>query len=292
MTTNTPDVNSTDLSSPKVPECALFDKKRINSVNNIIRNIVSQDWNFTDYINGKGLYNLHPYPAKFISQIPRKIIEYLEIPKTALIFDPFCGSGTSIIAAKELGYKTFGVDLNPIATLITKVATYALPSQFEENFTSLKKRYKTQVIEKLPYIPNIDHWFKKEIQMEIEKIYQSILQDSSLEIQNIFFLALSSIIVKISNQESDTRYAAVEKNIGGQDVFPLFLRMVESYEEILKQNNNFPLAKILTSDSLSLNDSYFDKEVGLTITSPPYPNAYEYWLYHKYRMYWLRFDPL
>jgi hypothetical protein len=34
------------------------------TVNNIIRNIVSQDWNFTDCINGKDLYNLHPYPAK------------------------------------------------------------------------------------------------------------------------------------------------------------------------------------------------------------------------------------
>ena len=30
----------------------------------------------------------------------------------------------------------------------------------------------------------------------------------------------------------------------------------------------------------------------MVITSPPYPNAYEYWLYHKYRMYWLGFDPL
>ena len=28
------------------------------------------------------------------------------------------------------------------------------------------------------------------------------------------------------------------------------------------------------------------------ITSPPYPNAYEYWLYHKYRMYWLGYDPI
>jgi site-specific DNA-methyltransferase (cytosine-N4-specific) len=32
--------------------------------------------------------------------------------------------------------------------------------------------------------------------------------------------------------------------------------------------------------------------VGLVITSPPYPNAYEYWLYHKYRMYWLGMDPI
>jgi hypothetical protein len=32
--------------------------------------------------------------------------------------------------------------------------------------------------------------------------------------------------------------------------------------------------------------------VAAAIFSPPYPNAYEYWLYHKYRMYWLGFDPI
>ena len=32
--------------------------------------------------------------------------------------------------------------------------------------------------------------------------------------------------------------------------------------------------------------------VAASIFSPPYPNAYEYWLYHKYRMYWLGYDPI
>jgi len=34
------------------------------------------------------------------------------------------------------------------------------------------------------------------------------------------------------------------------------------------------------------------RNIGLVVTSPPYPNAYEYWLYHKYRMYWLDMDPI
>lgn len=34
------------------------------------------------------------------------------------------------------------------------------------------------------------------------------------------------------------------------------------------------------------------RPIGLVVTSPPYPNAYEYWLYHKYRMWWLGYDPL
>ncbi|MCJ7529937.1 MAG: hypothetical protein MUO64_02745, partial [Anaerolineales bacterium] len=29
----------------------------------------------------------------------------------------------------------------------------------------------------------------------------------------------------------------------------------------------------------------------LAVTSPPYPNAYDYHLYHKYRLFWLDMDP-
>src|SRR5690606_35409315 len=51
-------------------------------------------------------------------------------------------------------------------------------------------------------------------------------------------------------------------------------------------------SKIINKNSLLLNKKDFNKKVGLIITSPPYPNAYEYWLYHKYRMWWLGYDPI
>src|SRR6185437_6981584 len=35
-----------------------------------------------------------------------------------------------------------------------------------------------------------------------------------------------------------------------------------------------------------------DASLDSAVFSPPYPNAYEYWLYHKYRMYWLDHDPI
>jgi site-specific DNA-methyltransferase (cytosine-N4-specific) len=60
----------------------------------------------------------------------------------------------------------------------------------------------------------------------------------------------------------------------------------------LRYEENVPKATVITTDSLVIQPHIFYKKIGLTITSPPYPNAYEYWLYHKYRMYWLRYDPL
>jgi len=50
--------------------------------------------------------------------------------------------------------------------------------------------------------------------------------------------------------------------------------------------------KIINKDILKINPKEVGFRVGAIITSPPYPNAYEYWLYHKYRMWWLGFDPL
>ncbi len=49
---------------------------------------------------------------------------------------------------------------------------------------------------------------------------------------------------------------------------------------------------ILNRDILGIEPSDLRGPFDLVITSPPYPNAYEYWLYHKYRMYWLGYDPL
>jgi DNA modification methylase len=50
--------------------------------------------------------------------------------------------------------------------------------------------------------------------------------------------------------------------------------------------------KVINKDVLKVRSEDIGCPVSLVVTSPPYPNAYEYWLYHKYRMYWLGMDPL
>ena len=53
-----------------------------------------------------------------------------------------------------------------------------------------------------------------------------------------------------------------------------------------------PKPQVIQADTLKVDPTAIGMPVGMVITSPPYPNAYEYWLYHKYRMWWLGFDPL
>jgi site-specific DNA-methyltransferase (cytosine-N4-specific) len=110
-------------------------------------------------------------------------------------------------------------------------------------------------------------------------------------------VAFSSFVVRVSNQESDTRYAAVEKRLSAEDIWPIFMRAVQIVDAAVLQPfavalKLVPKIRLLTQNILATRPEDIGEPVGLVITSPPYPNAYEYWLYHKYRMYWLGMDPI
>lgn len=252
------------------------------------------DWNFTN-ASQDSLASIHPYPARFIPDIPRELISALGCDKGAVVLDPFCGSGTTLLEAQRAGFESVGIDLNPIACLISSVKTKELPPEFlpvaYDVYEQAKNTFDGCV--DIPTIPNLDHWFKPDVQKALSSLLKHIDEQSDINLKNALKLSLSSIIVRVSNQESDTRYAAVDNNYTANDVFGSFLTACNKTHEAKRGNRvNLKCSKIRNQDILSVLASDFDKPVGLVITSPPYPNAYEYWLYHKYRMWWLGFDPI
>lgn len=250
------------------------------------------NWDFTDSCSDL-IHNMHPYPAKFIADIPRTLINTLPIQKNSLIFDPFCGSGVTLIEAQRANIESLGVDLNPIACLISKVKTEQLPENFITIANSIYKKCKADKTKtSIPSIPNLDHWFKKGIQDSINSIITSIEELKDPLVVNPLKFCISSIIVKVSNQESDTRYAAIEKIYSSDDVYDLFLQAAQKLHKAKELFSYSTKSRVINKNSLLLDKSDLEKGIGLVITSPPYPNAYEYWLYHKYRMWWLGYDPI
>ncbi len=250
------------------------------------------NWDFQDSAT-EAIHSIHPYPAKFIPEIPRTLISNLPIPPNTIILDPFCGSGVTLVESQKAGIESVGVDLNPIACLLSKVKTQRLPSEFLNTVNKIINNciaYKGKI--SIPQIPNLDHWFKKEIQKGLAIILNEIYKIENESISNALKYCLSSIIVRVSNQDSDTRYAAVENQWEKDDVFNLFKLSAEKLWKAKNQNIIESVSKVINKNSLLLEKSDFNRTVGLVITSPPYPNAYEYWLYHKYRMWWLGYDPI
>lgn len=250
------------------------------------------DWNFPLNSTDK-LSSIHPYPAKFIPEIPGNLIDILKPSKETAIFDPFCGSGTTMVEAQKRGYDSIGIDLNPIACLISRVKTSPFPNNYELILKDIVSKVASDTSVSLVNIPNVDHWFPLDIQSVIYKINGEISLISNPVEKDFFQLVLSSIIVNVSNQESDTRYAAVNKSISAELVLPKFEQAAHKIASILKDRLITSASSlIINSDILNVDKKSITKPIGLLITSPPYPNAYEYWLYHKYRMYWLGYDPI
>jgi DNA modification methylase len=263
-----------------------------NTVFSPIPPLHQTDWNFSSSDKTESVHGIHPYPAKFIPEIPATLIDHLNPAEGTTIFDPFCGSGTTLVAAQSRGYKSIGIDLNPIACLISRVKTTPLPDCFLEVARNCVAQAESDSSTQIPEIPNLAHWFTVGSQLGIGRLIRAI--DRSVGILNdALRLALSSIIVRVSNQDSDTRYASVSRNIVKEQVYSQFLASCKRLAQIISAGLPLkPAADVRERNVLSVTPSEIDSPVGMMITSPPYPNAYEYWLYHKYRMWWLGFDPL
>lgn len=247
-------------------------------------------------------HGLHPYPAKYIPQLPRAVIlDHTNERNTVL--DPFCGSGTTLVEACRFGRKSIGIDSNPVATLISRVKTRALT----ESEIGEVRRVLTLVLEvkqpanlpkhPIPAIPRIEHWFQPNVLRELAWLKHLALSLSNERAREFVLCIFSSIIVPVSNQESETRYAAIEKNLADGYVLRRFARkLADSIPRIVEladidRARRNP-ATVYTMDSTDLGESVLpDKSVDLVVTSPPYPNSYDYYLYHKMRMYWLGYDP-
>ena len=54
----------------------------------------------------------NPHPAPFPIELPTRIIHALLDDQKGIVIDPYCGSGTTLVAAKLLGHDYIGIDIS------------------------------------------------------------------------------------------------------------------------------------------------------------------------------------
>lgn len=61
-----------------------------------------------------------PYYAGYSVEFAESVLRAANLPRDSVIYDPWNGSGTTTLVANMLGYRSYGVDLNPAAVLLAK----------------------------------------------------------------------------------------------------------------------------------------------------------------------------
>lgn len=83
-------------------------------------------------------YLIHKYWARKPHNVVRSYIEHFSQPDQ-VILDPFVGSGVSVIEAVKAGRKAIGIDINPIATMLTYATAVPInKGKFEEAISTIR----------------------------------------------------------------------------------------------------------------------------------------------------------
>jgi len=246
------------------------------------------DWNFktakTQYLS----HTFHPYPARFIPQIPLTFIK-LFTKEGETVLDPFAGCGTTLVEAFLHNRNSVGNDINPLAVLISKVKT-TLIDEAEFRYLNTKLSLLNSYIHyrneenniKLPS-RKLSKIFTDEVitkLMAIRRLLQEIRDEGYHELYDFGRVALSSAI-----------WSLIENN-KQIDIMNLFINKISSMQkEMLKMSNSIssvPKTKLVCGDARKL--SLENNSVDLIVTSPPYVNALDYYRIHMYNMLWLDMD--
>ena len=170
----------------------------------------------------KHVHRLHPYKGKFIPQLVEYFLDnhtdnfkkHIYFKRGDVVLDPFCGSGTTLIQANELGMHALGVDISDFNSLISNVK-----------------------ISKYDFVD-----LKNELQNITKSLKQFNVQSNAVKFENELMHQLN----KFNNRyfpspefKFKVKYRQIEEENYGDEkqkkILPVFVDLIKKYNIKLKQ---------------------------------------------------------
>lgn len=253
-----------------------------------------------------GWYRFH---AGCSSQFPERMIELLQIRKRHTIMDPFVGSGTILVCAKERGINSIGFDVNPFYVLIASVKTYwefnmnrlfevinsfisEIKFSLETKTVSSKGEKSRRSVDNIPTY--IWRYFDTEVLSELSFLKTKVAEIESKRIRDFLLLALASILIDVSKVHyvGETIVFNNPPRRNEVPVHELYIqKILEMFSDLktkqqIREKGN---VKVRRCDVRNLNSLIPDGGIDHVITHPPYLNNYNYLLHDRLPLYFLEY---
>lgn len=258
---------------------------------------VSKDWAFENIRStDQWTHGYHRYPAKFLPNVVKKLIENYA-SNDFVIADLFAGCGTTLVEAKVHGIRSVGTDINPIATLITRVKTTPIePRQLQDaynNILSSFDKFREEDYVSLQVHERLNYWFRACEKCKIAHLYQQVNNIEDTILREFFLVVISHILKNCSwwLQSSTKPQRDLEKNIPNpfdsfkQHCAYMMKGNLQFYTQLAAKG--FMNVDCVINQADARHTAIADDSVDIIITSPPYVTSYEYADIHQLTGYWM-----
>lgn len=213
------------------------------------------------------------------------------------VLDPFCGAGTTALAAANRGHDAGTVDINPFLVWFTraKTAMYGSRELVEAESaveTVLRKALQRKIDPaEEPPMHRIERWWPSSDRMYLRYL-KAAIEDVSQndQVHDLLNVAFCRLVIRLSSaafnhQSMSFRDAAQSKLDLSLDEGGLFRQELRFVTEGAAYNPEGKVSVVL-GDSRRIGDC-FGEPFDLVITSPPYANRMSYIRELRPYMYWL-----
>jgi DNA modification methylase len=222
------------------------------------------------------------YSAGFSAEWVKEVLKTYA-KDDSYIIDPFAGSGTTLVAANELGIPSLGfekhyfirrianiklnynIDLNKINRLSSFIANTESEINFnyEEQPELLKKCYSEDILYKLNQLK-----------------YNYLECNDNTHEAEIIWLAITSIL-RCTSHAGTAQWQYILPNKKKKNVIEPQFAFLQKISEIVNdlilfQGKNIKSNGIIIDHDARENNNDFLNKFDILITSPPYPNNYDY----------------
>ena len=248
----------------------------------------------------KHVHRLHPYLGKFIPQL---VEIFLRKYRPTLVYDPFVGSGTTLVEANVLGIDSIGTDISAFNVLLSKVKTadYDIPLLEKEiyeilnRFNTYKSKFSAdEKVNKLFSTNNryIQKWFAPNTQKEL-LCYLRLIKDYTY--QDLLKVVLSrsarsARLVKhydldFPKKPQTTPYQCYKHGRICEPVREaykfLYRYTIDTFQRVKEFSKIKTKAKVFVNHDDS-REVKLPKGIDMIFTSPPYVGLIDYHEQHKY----------
>lgn len=248
----------------------------------------------------KHVHRLHPYLGKFIPQL---VEIFLRKYRPHLVYDPFCGCGTTLVEANVLGIDSIGTDISQFNVLLSKVKTGEYDLKLAEGeLRDILKRSHDLVIKpnndgrtsKLINAENeyIKAWFAKGTQKDL-LAYLSLIREYTYQDLLRIVLSRSARSARLvthfdldfPKKPQIVSYFCYKHSRTCQPVNEAYKFLYRYTLDTVDRIKEF--AKIRTKATVTVHHAdsrqvELPKGIDMVFTSPPYVGLIDYHEQHKY----------